>query len=233
MPKLFKFIYYNVAFGVALWVILFLYKINIWLAVVGSIIVMYLFIKITSKVLIFINNLWNKNGFTLIELLVVVAIIGILAAVGVVAYNGYTSAAKKSVAKTNQKNVVRWLAAEAQKCQLGVEKVLNDQVTCSSISSSINSGGNPAGSTVLAIERALKGKYKNPYGANYAGFGDEGVKEGGWGNERDLGYVLLNAGGDTGFFRVSVSVCYQLPCSGDKWSNPGTNVVVDIYKWYP
>ena len=57
MPKLFKFIYYNVAFGVALWVILFLYKINIWLAVVGSIIVMYLFIKITSKVLMFINNL--------------------------------------------------------------------------------------------------------------------------------------------------------------------------------
>ena len=37
----------------------------------------------------------KNNGFTLIELLVVVAIIGILASIGVLAYNGYTTNAKK------------------------------------------------------------------------------------------------------------------------------------------
>ena len=49
----------------------------------------------------------NRKAFTLIELLVVVAIIGILAAVGVVAYNGYTSAAKTNVVKSNHAAFVK------------------------------------------------------------------------------------------------------------------------------
>ena len=58
----------------------------------------------------------KQKGFTLIELLVVVAIIGILAAVGVVAYSGYTEGAKKSASKSNHAAIVKFIASELKKC---------------------------------------------------------------------------------------------------------------------
>ncbi len=60
----------------------------------------------------------KSKGFTLIELLVVVAIIGILAAVGVVAYSGYTSGAKKAVIKDNQKAFAKRVALIIQDCNI-------------------------------------------------------------------------------------------------------------------
>ena len=114
----------------------------------------------------------NKNGFTLIELLVVVAIIGILAAVGVVAYNGYTSSAKKSAAKSNHKNVLKFISTEMQKCEIQgyIELNYNSgnpskvyEVTC-------DSAGQTTRDMALSFNEHFKNiGFKNPFNPNENG----------------------------------------------------------------
>ena len=69
----------------------------------------------------------NNKGFTLIELLVVVAIIGILAGVGVLAYNGYTNAAKIRAIKAQHSIIKEYIQSEIMKCELGHSKIFLDK----------------------------------------------------------------------------------------------------------
>ena len=57
-----------------------------------------------------------KKGFTLVELLVVVAILGILAAVGIVSFGGFLGSAKENVVKANWTSVIKYMKTVELQC---------------------------------------------------------------------------------------------------------------------
>ena len=156
----------------------------------------------------------NNKGFTLIELLVVVAIIGILAAVGVVAYNGYTKSAKINASKSNQGAVTKYLAAEIQKCAMGTEtKAMNNNLTCAEMD---------ADKIVAAAVTALA-DFKNTYtpackgvtdGTNVPADNGDGCLASG------KGYTTMTSDTDAG--TITVVTQYDDDADNDKMTNTVT-----------
>ena len=138
----------------------------------------------------------NNKGFTLIELLVVVAIIGILAAVGTVAYTGYTSSAKKNATKSNHASVVKYVASELQKCNIG-ESTYMGSTACSS-----RKGSSNAGNVSTAAESALS-DFKNSEDSDGSGVVKVTAADSG-SIDVVLGQVSVADDGST----VTISTCF-------------------------
>ena len=152
----------------------------------------------------------KRNGFTLIELLVVVAIIGILAAVGVVAYSGYTSAAKANAVKAQQTNVIKYIMSETKKCDLGETTAMDGNLNCSDLNVAV-----PVPVVLIAAEKALKDKLKNPVNPSApsicsAPSGTCNVYRYSTKNKDSPGVINLREHGPT---TMHVATCVAEPCS--------------------
>ena len=153
----------------------------------------------------------KRNGFTLIELLVVVAIIGILAAVGVVAYSGYTSGAKKNAIKSNFKLVQNYVLAELMKCQIGQTDIFinsgSKKVSCSGVD-------NPGRTyTAMVFDPSLR--FLNPIDNGIGNRSDQlvlrnDVYKGSSIPDNMTGYIFLNFGST---WPASMRSCFVAPCS--------------------
>ena len=128
----------------------------------------------------------NNKGFTLIELLVVVAIIGILAAVGTVAYTGYTANAKKAAAKSNHASVVKYIAAELQRCNMDETSSMDTKLTCANRTDA---------ETVQAAAVLALADFKNPFNTATAAVSTTGTT---------IGFVKVTDDGSD----VTVATCF-------------------------
>ena len=110
-------------------------------------------------------TLHNKKAFTLIELLVVVAIIGILAAVGVVAYNGYTASAKEKVCLNHYATLKRLINQHWTLCDIDGKVSLKGQYTNNKEGTardvSCSNFGTIAGETVKHFTNYAKSPYED------------------------------------------------------------------------
>ena len=160
----------------------------------------------------------NNKGFTLIELLVVVAIIGILAAVGVNTFTGFQEKAKKNVVKNNYNAMYKKILMQIQECEI------NGSVELMKV---------PNSTTKYKVDCALKnqvlyviylvrhmnnsGNPKNPYGDQSGGIIGVDIAYVSRAHsmatqDKMIGFVIADSERSNSS-KVILHACFQTPCS--------------------
>ena len=129
----------------------------------------------------------KNKGFTLIELLVVVAIIGILAAVGLTTYNGIQNNAKESATLKSLYTVEKFINTSLATCQLNGGGTLKLSPTRSINCDITNNTYNVTAMLVVFMNYFLDQGFKNAYNNS-----DPFINRTGGGGDNVLGRLRLD-----------------------------------------
>ena len=129
----------------------------------------------------------KNKGFTLIELLVVVAIIGILAAVGLTTYNGIQNNAKKSATLKSLYTVEKFINTSLATCQLNGGGTLKLSPTRSINCDITNNTSNVNAMLDVFMNYFLDQGFKNAYNNS-----DPFINRTGGGGDNVLGRLRLD-----------------------------------------
>jgi type IV pilus assembly protein PilA len=156
----------------------------------------------------------KNKAFTLIELLVVVAIIGILAAIGLVTFSGFGDAAKASATKANHVQITKFILNETKKCQTGVTNIMVQENV------SLNCQGLLVTSVIDYVKTYTFANLKNIYNPNSnQAYLSKGIRQAvsyssnpNW-VDSDLGIVDL---AEKSPKEIHIRTCFKLPCSNSE-----------------
>lgn len=151
----------------------------------------------------------KRKGFTLIELLVVVAIIGIIATIGIIYFTDFTISGKKAALKKNHEYVVKFIEGEIAKCnRLKATSVLSQSVPCPTKDADLFfkpfDGSGP-------LEKALKNIIINPYTGSTAIGGFSSINKL-TGSGIEQGVTFLNptpVGTNIDYEGIQITTCYK------------------------
>jgi len=143
----------------------------------------------------------KRSAFTLIELLIVVAILGILAAVGIPMYQGYQDTAKFNATRANFNNASSFISAEITKCGISGTMRLKSEVKPGGfdyIDCQTSNIGSSADMVAKLHEHFKADGWKNPYGnVDASEYGEFAFKNAGSPTEALKGYIFITAVDDT------------------------------------